>query len=61
MNVDASYKHLAFCLQQQQPNGEYHPIGSYLPGPLPTERNYFATEIEALGVVWTVTSLTSYL
>jgi len=27
VGVDASYEQLGCCLQQQQPDGEYHPIG----------------------------------
>jgi len=57
VDVDASYEQLGCCLQQQQPDGEYHPIGYYSRVPLPAEKNYFATEIEALGVVWAVTYL----
>ena len=61
VDVDASYEQLRCCLQQQQPDGEYHPIGYYSRALLPAEKNYFATEIEALGVVWAVTCLRSYL
>jgi len=61
VDVDASYEQLGCCLQQQQPDGEYHPIGYYSRAFLPAEKNYFATEIEALGVFWAVTYLRSYL
>ena len=61
VDVDASYEQLGCCLQQQQSEGEYHPIGYHSRALLPTEKNYFATEIEALGVVWVVTYLRSYL
>jgi len=61
VDVDAGYEQLGCCLQQQQPDGEYHPIGYYSRALLPAEKNYFATEIEALGVVWAVTYLRSYL
>jgi len=61
VDVDASYEQLGFCLQQQQPDGEHHHIGYYSRALLPEEKNYFATEIEALGVVWAVTYLRSYL
>jgi len=61
LDVDASYEQLGCCLQQQQPDEEYHPIGYYSHALLPAEKNYFATEIEALGVVWAVTNLRSYL
>jgi len=59
--VDASYEQLGCCLQQQQSDGEYHPIGYYSRAFIPTEKNYFATVIEALRVVWAVTYLRSYL
>jgi len=58
---DAIYEQLGCCLQQQQPDGEYHPIGYCSRVLLPAERNFFATEIEALGVVWAETRLRSYL
>jgi len=61
VDVDASYEQLGCCLQQQQPDGQCHPIGYYSRALLPAEKNYFATEIEALGVVWAVTFLRSYL
>jgi len=61
VDVDASYEQLGCCLQQQQPDGKYHPIGYYSRALLPTEKNYFATKIEALGVVWAVTFLRSNL
>ena len=57
VDVDASYEQLGCCLQQQQPDGRYHPIGYYSRALRPAEKNYFATEIEALGVVWAVTYL----
>jgi len=47
----ASCEKLGCCLQQQQTDGEYHFIGYYSRALLPAEHNYFATEIEALGVV----------
>jgi len=61
VDVDASYEQLGCCLQQLQPDGEYHPIGYYSRALLPAEKNYFSTEIEALGVVWAVTYLRLYL
>jgi len=48
-------------LQKQQPDGEYHPIGYFIRALLPAEKHYFATEIDALGVVLAVTHLRSYL
>jgi len=50
VDVDASYEQLGCCLQQQQPDEDYHPIGYYSRALLPAEKIYFATEIEALGV-----------
>jgi len=61
VDVDASYEQLGCCLQQLQPDPEYHPIGYYSRALLPAEKTDFATEIEALGVVWAVTYLRSYL
>jgi len=61
VDVDASYEPLGFCLQQQQSDGEYHPIGYYSRALLPAEKNSFATEIEPLGVVLAVTYLRSYV
>jgi len=61
VDADASYEQLDCCLQQQQSDGEYHPIGYYNRALLPAEKSYFATEIEALGVVWAVTYVQSYL
>jgi len=61
VDVDASYEQLGCCLQQQLPDGENHPIGSYSRALLPAEKNYSSTEIEALGVVWAVTYLRSCL
>jgi len=61
VGVDTSYEWLGCCLQQQQPDGEYHPICYNSRTRLPSEKNYFAIEIEALGVVWVVTYLRSYL
>jgi len=58
---DASYEQLRCCLHQQQCDGEYHPIGYYSRALLPAEKNYFSTEIEALGAVWAVTYLRSDL
>jgi len=61
VDVDASYEQMGCCLQQQQSDKEYHPVGYYSPALVPAEKNYFATEIEALGVVWAVTYLQPYL
>jgi len=61
VDVDASYEQLGCCLQQRQSDGEYHPIGYCTRALLPAEKNYFATEVEALVVVWAVTYLRSYL
>jgi len=42
VDVDASYEQLGVCLQQQQPDGEYHPIGYYSRALLPAEKSCFA-------------------
>ena len=60
-DVDASYDQLGCFLQQQHPDGEYQPIGYYRRALLPAEKNYFATELEALGVVWAVTYVSPFL
>jgi len=60
-DVDASYEQLGCCLQEQQRDGHYHPTGYYSRAILPAEKNYFATEIESLGVVWVVAYLRAYL
>jgi len=59
--VHASYGQLGCCLYQQQPDGECHNVGYYSRALIPAEKNYFATEIAARGVVWAVTYLSSYL
>lgn len=61
VDVDASYEQLGCSLLQQQPDGEYLPVGFYSRGLAPAEKNYCAIEIEALGVVWAVTHLRSFL
>jgi len=61
VDVDASYEQLGCCLQQQPPDWEYHPISYYSCALFPVEKNYFANEIEALGVVCAVSHLRSYL
>jgi len=61
VDVDASHEQLGCCLQQQHLDGEYHPKGYYSRALLPAEKNYLATEIEALGVVWALTYFGSYL
>jgi len=38
VDVDASYEQLGFFLQQQQPDGEYHPIGYCSRAHLPAEK-----------------------
>jgi len=61
VDVDPSYEQLGCCLQKQQSDGEYHALGYYSRALLPAEKTYFATEIEALGDVWAVTYIRSYL
>jgi len=60
VDVDASSEQRGCCLQQKQSDGEYNPISYYSRALLPAEKNYFATEIEALGVVSAVSYLRSY-
>jgi len=60
VDVDVSYEQLNCCLEEQQSDGEYHPI-CYYSRVLPAEKKYFATELEAPGVIWEVTYLRSYL
>jgi len=61
VDVDASNEQLGCCIQQQQPDGEYQPIGFQSRALLPAEKNYFATEIGVLRVVRPVTNLRSDL
>jgi len=61
VDVDASHVQLGCCVQQRKSDGKYHHIGDYSSALLPAETNYFATDIQALGVVWAVTFLRSYL
>jgi len=61
VDVDTSYEQQGCGVKQQQSDGEYHPIGVYSRALLPAEKNYFSTEIEALGVVWAEIHLRSYL
>ena len=60
-DVDASYHQLGCCLLQQQPDGEYLPVGHFSKGLLPVEKNYTVTEIKGLGVVWPVGLLRPYI
>jgi len=61
IDVDASYDQLGCALLQEQPAGEYHPVGYFSRGLEPAEQNYTVTEIEGLGVVWAITSLRPYI
>lgn len=61
IDVDASYDQLGCCLLQQQPTGEYLPVGYYSKGLTPAQKNYSVTEIEGLGVVWAVSMLQPYI
>jgi len=60
VDVDARYEKIGSCLQKEQPDGEYHPIGFYSRALLPVEKNYSATQTEALGVVWAMIYLRPY-
>jgi len=57
IDVDASYDQLGCALLQENPAGEYHPVGYFNRGLEPAEKNYTVTDIEGLGVVWAMTSL----
>jgi len=59
--VDARYDQLGCCLLQQQLDGKYLPEGYFSEGLLPAEKNYTATEIEELCVVWAVGLLRPYI
>lgn len=61
VEVDASYDQMGCALLQQQPDGVYLPLGYFSRGLSPDEENFCITEIEALGVVWAVTHLRSFL
>ena len=61
IDVDASYDQLGCCLLQQQPTGEYLPVGYYSKGLSPAQKNYSVTEVEGLGVVWAVSMLRPYI
>jgi len=61
IDVDASYDQLGCALLQEQPAGEYPPVGYFSRGLEPAEQNYTVTEIEGLGVVWVITSLRPYI
>ena len=49
------------ALLQEQPAGEYHPVGYFSRGLELAEQNYTVTEIDGLGVVWAITSLRPYI
>lgn len=61
VDVDASYDQLGCCLLQQQPSGEYLPVGYFSKGLSPAQKNYSVTEVEGLGVVWAVSMLRPYI
>jgi len=61
IDVDASYDQLGCCLLQQQPDDKYLSVGYFSKGLLPAEKNYTATEVEGLGVVWAVGLLRPYI
>jgi len=52
VDVDVCYEQLGCCVQQQRSDREYHPIGYYSRALLHADKNYDATELETLGVVW---------
>ena len=61
LQTDASGKGLGAVMAQQQPDGMVRPI-AYTSRTLQAhEKNYSATEMEALGVVWAVKHFRPYL
>src|SRR5262245_38192266 len=52
--TDASYLGLGFVLAQQAEDGREHPVRYGGRKLLPAEKNYTITELECLGVVWSV-------
>jgi len=61
IDVDTSYDQLGCSLLQEQPSGEYHPVGYFSKGLTQAEKDYTVTEMEGLGVVWAVSMLRSYI
>lgn len=49
IDVDASYDQLGCCLLQQQPTGEYLPVGYYSKGLTSAQKYYTVTEIVGKG------------
>ena len=60
--MDASSKGIgAMILSQQQLNSKLHPVGYASRALSQQERNYAATELETLAVVWAVSHFHAYL
>jgi RNase H-like domain found in reverse transcriptase len=61
IDTDSSDGQIGCVLQQKDVEGHYHPLGYWSRQLNADERNYFATEKEALAIVWAVTHLRPYL
>jgi transposase InsO family protein len=61
IDTDASDGQIGCVLQQKDDEGQYHPLGYWSRQLNAAERNYSATEKEALAIVWAVTHLRPYL
>jgi hypothetical protein len=61
LDTDASDEQLGCCLQQRGEDGHLHPLGYWSRQLNAAERNYSATEKEALAVVWSIKRLRPYL
>jgi transposase InsO family protein len=61
LETDASAAQVGCCLRQKQDDDELHPIGYWSRQLSSAERNYSATEREALAIVWAVKLLRPYL
>jgi len=55
--VDACADQLGFTVLQEKPDGTRLPVGYWSRGLSPAEKNYFTTERECLGVVWSMLNL----
>ena len=61
METDASGCGLGAVLEQEQSDGELHPVAYASRSLTPTERRYGVSELEALAVVWALKNFRAYL
>ena len=61
IETDASEAQIGCVLQQEDEKGIWHPLGYWSRQLNSAERNYSATEKEALAIVWAVTHLRPYV